>query len=128
MREVAAENGKKAGAKSGAANGKKSAKHGHTGVRGRSPTYRSWSAMHDRCYCPSTRSYESYGGKGVVVCDRWRDFRLFLADMGPRPAGTSLDRINPYGNYEPGNCRWATAEQQIANTRRKFEEGAWPPC
>jgi len=117
MREVSAENMRKTGAVTGRINGKMSAKHGHS-ANGRTPTYTTWQAMKDRCDTPSTNSYELYGGRGVTICDRWRDFRHFLADMGERPEGMSLDRIDPFGNYEPENCRWATAQQQRQNTRR----------
>jgi hypothetical protein len=73
--------------------------------------------MIQRCTNPARRGYPSYGGRGIVVCERWRDFPSFLADMGARPAGKTLDRINNDGNYEPGNCRWATQREQCANTR-----------
>ena len=91
-------------------------KHGHCSS-GISPTYNSWAAMHGRCKYPKTRSYEHYGGRGISVCERWGDFANFLEDMGERPVGTSLDRIDADGNYEPGNCRWATDAEQRANRR-----------
>lgn len=84
-----------------------------------SPTYQSWCSMITRCENQNRRHYASYGGRGILVCERWRhSFEAFLADMGERPKGTTLDRINNDGNYEPGNCRWATSKQQ-ANNKRK---------
>jgi hypothetical protein len=80
-------------------------------------TYRSWDAMLQRCNNPKNTRYKYYGGRGISVCERWRLFINFLADMGERPPGTTLDRIDPNGNYEPGNCRWATQSQQIKNRR-----------
>lgn len=93
--------------------------HGHaSSLNGYSPTYMSWLAMRDRCYRPTTRSYEHYGGRGIRVCDRWRNsFENFLADMGERPEGMTLDRIDSDGDYTPGNCRWADSITQRANQR-----------
>lgn len=91
--------------------------HGHT-IGGPSPTWISWSSMRQRCYLKTMKCYPRYGGKGITVCDRWRDsFENFLADMGQRPEGMTLDRIDPDGNYEPDNCRWATNEVQRENRR-----------
>jgi hypothetical protein len=91
--------------------------HGHLRDGKQSREYRSWMAMMRRCFNPNFVHYSRYGGLGITVCERWRDFRNFLADMGQRPEGKSLDRINSDGNYEPGNCRWATALEQRHNRR-----------
>lgn len=79
------------------------------------PTYTSWMAMIRRCEVPTNIGYKDYGGRGIAVCARWHNFADFLADMGMRPVGTTLDRIDSFGNYEPGNCRWATGTQQVRN-------------
>jgi hypothetical protein len=88
----------------------------------KSPTYSSWVNMKSRCLNPNHRAFPRYGGRGITICARWlgkNGFANFLADMGRRPPGKTLDRWpNNDGNYEPGNCRWATASQQIRNTGR----------
>jgi hypothetical protein len=78
-------------------------------------TYRTWAAMIHRCTQPSNRGYKRYGGRGIKVCDKWMEFSGFYEDMGDRPEGCTIDRINNDGDYEPGNCRWATQTQQCNN-------------
>jgi len=93
-------------------------KHGHTSRGRATPTYTSWQAMLDRCYNPNNPEYARYGGRDISVCARWLHFESFLTDMGSRPAGTSIDRFpDTDGNYEPGNCRWATAQEQTINRK-----------
>lgn len=80
--------------------------------------WRTWFCILRRCLDPADPSFKRYGARGIGVCNRWRDsFDAFVADMGPRPEGRSIDRIDNDGHYEPGNCRWATNQQQMANRR-----------
>lgn len=94
--------------------------HGMTRTR----EFRSWESAIQRCHNANATGYERYGGAGVVVCERWRgNFSAFYEDMGPRPEGTTLDRIDPWGNYEPSNCRWADRVTQSRNQKRYLTRG-----
>lgn len=93
-------------------------RHGHAKAGATSRTYRIWGAMHKRCKGLGESGRKYYLSYGVKVCERWSSFENFLADMGEAPKGLSLDRYpDNNGNYEPGNCRWATAREQTLNTR-----------
>lgn len=92
-------------------------RHGHSAGGALSPTYNSWRAMIARCTNPNNNRFAEYGARGISVTPRWRMFAGFLADMGERPAGMSLDRVNNRGNYEPENCRWASPIEQRSNRR-----------
>ncbi len=112
------------GCYSAEATGKRALSHGHTRrVNGRSstsPEYRSWNAMIQRCLNPNAPEYKYYGGRGISICEKWKTFASFYADMGDRPPGKSLDRKDPNGNYEPSNCRWATRSEQASNKRNSL--------
>lgn len=90
-------------------------RHGHTKGVGCSRTYKSWTMMIYRCTKPDYHAFGRYGGRGITVCESWRTFDNFLADMGERPPGKTLDRIENDDGYYPANCRWATPKQQRAN-------------
>lgn len=108
-------------------NGAKNATHGifrgrkHTGwaasKRGLKRTWTSWVSMRHRCHSCKHHAFSRYGGRGITVCERWNDFKLFLEDMGIRPAGHSIERINNDGNYCQSNCKWATGMEQGRNKR-----------
>ena len=94
--------------------GKSNRRHGDKSSR----EWKSWQAMRSRCLNPHATGYRNYGGRGISICERWARYEHFLEDMGRRPSPQhSLDRIDSNGNYEPGNCRWASPEQQMRNIR-----------
>ena len=84
----------------------------------RSSEYCSWHSMKGRCLDERNHNFDDYGGRGITICDSWKgDFKAFFYDMGEKPPGHTLDRIDPNGDYEPGNCRWATVKEQNRNKR-----------
>jgi hypothetical protein len=85
--------------------------------RAPTPEYNAWVHLRDRCTNPNNAAYKNYGGRGIAVCERWNSFETFLADMGPRPMGYSIERVNNDGNYEPNNCKWIPLREQTKNRR-----------
>jgi hypothetical protein len=99
--------------------GRANLRHGHKSGGKPSTEYNTWTGMKARCTDVNTSAYEDYGARGIKICERWMNsFEAFLEDMGAKPKGLTLDRINNDGNYEPGNCRWATLSQQNSNRRK----------
>jgi len=96
-------------------------KHGQAGT----PEYQAWNSCRNRCNNPSYQGYADYGGRGIAVCDRWDDLENFLADMGPRPKGCSLDRIDNELGYSPENCKWSTQSEQGRNRRSNRYIESW---
>jgi len=92
--------------------------HHMTGTK----THDVWVNMIQRCRNKNSKNFHRYGGRGISVCDRWLSFENFLSDMGEKPDGLSIERINNDGNYEPSNCRWATQYDQTQNRTKKYKE------
>lgn len=93
--------------------------HGYSKVKNR--TYASWKAMRSRCLSATSLQWKWYGSRGIGICDRWSSFNLFLADMGERPAGKTLHRVDNEKGYTPDNCVWATPKEQASNNRGCFK-------
>jgi hypothetical protein len=98
--------------------------HGGAQAGNYHPLYNTWRGMHRRCTTPGATGYKDWGGRGITICDRWtgkNGFATFVADMGDKPSPKhSIDRVDNDGNYEPGNCRWATQSEQVANQTRRY--------
>lgn len=93
------------------------------GMANKTKTYKTWKEMRYRCNNPNSNKWDVYGGRGITICNRWSDYTNFLEDMGERPEGKTIDRIDVHGNYEPINCRWATPKEQAETNRGCFRVG-----
>ena len=96
----------------------KNFRHGGTNTS----EYSSWTSMRDRCKNPKNVGWKSHGGRGIKVCSRWNDFKNFLQDMGKKPDGFWIDRINNNGHYVPSNCQWVSPSENLKNTRRQKDK------
>lgn len=93
------------------------------GQANKSKTYKTWKEMRQRCTNPNADNYKWYGGRGIKICQEWNDYAVFLKDMGERPDGKTLDRINSDGDYEKSNCCWSTPKEQAKTNRGCFRKG-----
>jgi hypothetical protein len=98
---------------------KANTRHNQSSKKHRTLSYKTWDCMMQRCYNENRQSYKDYGGRGIKVCNRWHNFENFYYDMGERPCNMTIDRINPDGDYEPNNCRWASNLEQSHNKRSR---------
>lgn len=108
---------KSCGCKTGKMISDSKVRHGGSKRSGYTPEYNSWRMMKERCLNVNHQYYYNYGGRGISICPEWMDFSVFLKDMGGRPKGKSLDRIESDGNYEPSNCKWSTRSEQNRGRR-----------
>lgn len=99
--------------------------HGHARKGQKTSEYKAWTSMRERCANPLNQAYRWYGGRGITVCERWKSFDNFIADMGPRPPGLWLERVDNDGNYEPSNCKWETRKVQLKNRRPPQFDITW---